>query len=152
MTILGNFLNKNLRENYIKSRLKSGVVLRCLIRNINPPKEKRFVIIGESITGDKIGVVFINSNINWKVIKTIELAQLQLYVKAEDNNYLTRDSYIDCSRIREISKQYIIDQIIDKIQNVLGEVKTEDYSQIISFLKKSRLISPKLLRRYNIKK
>ena len=86
MPSLGNFFSNDFRKNFAHRNIAKGSVIKCFVRNTNPPKEKRFVILGENIEGKLVGVVFINTNINWKVINTIELAQLQLFVRAENHS------------------------------------------------------------------
>ena len=114
------------------------------------PKEKRFVVLGIDTNGDLIGVVFINSDINWKVIRTEELAQLQHFVTKEDNEYLEWDSYIDCSDLFELPYNEVSTSLQNNPQNVLGTVDAKDLKTIKEHVKKSPKIKPKLLKKYKL--
>jgi hypothetical protein len=150
MPSLGDFFPDDLKKNFAKQNITIGTVIKCFVKNTNPPKEKRFVVLGIDANGDLIGVVFINSVINWKVIKTDELAQLQHYVTKEDNEYLDRNSYIDCSELFELPYNDVYTSIQSKPQNVLGSVIGDDLKTIKENVKKSPKIKPKLLKKYKL--
>ena len=116
----------------------------------HPPKEKRIVVLGIDTNGDLIGVVFINSDINWKIIRTEELAQLQHFVTKEENEYLEWDSYIDCSDLFELPYTKVSTSIQNNPQNVLGTVDANDLKTIKEHVKTSPKIKPKLLKKYRL--
>jgi len=150
MPNLSDFFSDEFKQNFALQNITIGSVLRCFVKNTNPPKEKRFVVLGFDNNGNLVGTVFINTEINWKVNRTMELAQLQLYVRAEDNDYLDWDSYIDCSELVEIPKNEIATAISTNPANVLGTVNNEDFTSIIEYVKKSPKNPPKLLKKYKI--
>ena len=47
-----------------------GTVIKAFLANTNPPKEKRFIIVGESYDHLFLACVFINSEINENVFRT----------------------------------------------------------------------------------
>lgn len=150
MANLGDFFPDKLKKNFAEQNITVGTVIKCFVRNTNPPKEKRFVVLGIDTNGNLIGVVYINSDINWKVIRTEELAQLQHFVTKENNDYLDWDSYIDCSDLFELSYEEVNTSIQNKPQNVLGTVDANDLKTIKEHVKKSPKIKPKLLKKYKL--
>ena len=150
MAGLGNFFPENLRNEHAKQTITIGSVIRCFVKNTKPPKEKRFVVLGIDKEGNLVGVVFINSEINWNVIRTAELAQLQHYIEKDENDFLDWDSYVDCSELFELPYNDVYKSICDKPQNVLGIVSESDLKAILENVKKSPKIKPKLLRKYSL--
>lgn len=150
MSSLGDFFSDDLKKNFAKQNITIGTVIKCFVKNTNPPKEKRFVVLGIDTNGDLIGAVFINSDINWNVIRTQELAQLQHYVIKDENEYLDMDSYIDCSDLFELSYNDVYASIQNKPQSVLGTVSSDDLKTIKEHIKISPKIKPKLLKKYKL--
>ncbi len=150
MATLGNFFSEDDKKKFAEANITPGTVLKCFVRNTNPPKEKRFVVLGTDSEGNLVGVVFINTNINWKVIRTFELQKLQYYIEAEKNDFIDRNCYIDCSEIIELPKEDVVTGIINSPGNVLGKVSDEQFKLIIDFIKQSPKITPKHRKKYGI--
>jgi hypothetical protein len=150
MANLGDFFSDDLKNKFATQNIKPGAVIKCFVKNTNPPKEKRFIILGIDETGNLVGSVFINSHINWNVIKTQELAQLQHYVKKDDNDYLDWDSYVDCSELIELPHADIVISLRNNPKNVLGNVTAEDFKEIKANVIKSPKIRPKVLKKYKL--
>ncbi len=150
MASLGDLLPEEFKKKFAAQNITVGTVIKCFVKNTNPPKEKRFVVLGIDSEGNLIGVVFINSDINWNVIRTQELAQLQHYVTKDENEYLDWDSYIDCSDLFELPYNDVYTSIQNKPQSVLGTVSSDDLKTIKEHIKKSPKIKPKLLKKYKL--
>lgn len=86
MPTIGDYFNDDLKKKFTEQHIAVGSVIKCFVKKTAPPKEKRFVVLGIDDSGNVIGVVFINSEINWKIHNTLELAQLQLFVRKEEND------------------------------------------------------------------
>ncbi len=99
MGSLADFFPKGMKQEVANFNLEVGNVIKCFTLHTNPPKEKRFVILGTNDKGDYVGSVFINSNINFNIINSQELLELQYPVKCQANSYLDYDSFIDCSEL-----------------------------------------------------
>jgi hypothetical protein len=150
MATLGNFFSEEDRKKFAEANITPGTVLKCFVKNTNPPKEKRFVVLGTDREGNLIGVVFLNTNINWKVIRTFDLQKLQYYIEADQNDFIDRDCYIDCSEIIELSKEDVLAGITKSPGNVLGKVSDEQLNTIIGFIRQSPKITPKVRKKYGI--
>jgi hypothetical protein len=150
MATLGNFFCEEDKKKFAEANITSGTVLKCFVRNTNPPKEKRFVVLGSNSEGNLIGVVFINTNINWKVIRTLKLQKLQYYIEANENDFIDRNCCIDCSEIIELIKEDVITGIAEAPGNVPGNVSDEQFKIIIEFVKQSPKITPKQRKEYGI--
>jgi uncharacterized protein YfkK (UPF0435 family) len=140
---LGDFFSREIKEKLADNSIVNGSVIRCYSNATNPPKEKRFVILGRDLTGNFVGTVFINSTVNFKVINSQELLELQYFVKKDnDNKYLDWDSFIDCSKLIKFEYEYVKSSIVDRPACILGSVKDEDLEIIYKLVKSSPNNSP----------
>jgi hypothetical protein len=139
---LGDFFTQDFKEKIADSSMHIGSVIRCYTTQTTPPKEKRFIILGRDSTNNYIGTIFINSNVNWNVINSQELLELQYPVKKDGNDYLDWDSFVDCSKLIKLEYEYVKNAIVAKPGCVLGTVKQADLEIIYTLVKSSTNISP----------
>jgi hypothetical protein len=105
-------------------------------------KEKRFIVLGRDSFNNYIGTLFINTNVNFNIINSQELLELQYPVKKEGNEYLKWDSFVDCSKIVKLEYAYVKNKIVENPGCVLGKVKEADLEIIYTLVKSSPNISP----------
>lgn len=77
---LSNFLPDDFKKDFTSRNLKIGTVLRLSVKDTNPPKIKRFIVVGKTIDGLSLASVYINSQINLKVNWNIELQSLSPFL------------------------------------------------------------------------
>lgn len=100
---LGDAFPEEARNSFACQKLQPRTVCRLFIKDTNPPKVKRIVIIGINKEGKAlIGYLFINSKINSTVFHSPELKSLHLQLSSKNAAYLDHDSFLDCSQIHEI--------------------------------------------------
>ena len=151
MGTLGDSFEDKYKNEFAERQIKVKSVIKAFVSDTNPPKEKRIIIIGIDNTEKYVGVILFNTAINWKAISTIELAKLQYYLTKEDNpEILQWDSYIDCSDLFEFTKEELVESLIRNPENVLGEIKQEDFEEVIKLVKISPKITTKKLKKYNL--
>jgi hypothetical protein len=151
MANLGDFFPDKLKENAVKNSIKAGSVLKLYSKDTKPkPKEKRFIVIGKDIHNNLIGVVYINSNINFNVINSQTLINLQYDIEKKDNDFLDWDSTIDCSKIVTLPYKNVKAEIVSDTSRILGELKNSDLVDIIQLIRTSPNVSPIELRRIGL--
>ena len=138
---LGDFFPQGSKEKLADDLMQIGSVVRCYVTQTNPPKEKRFIILGRDSAKQYIGAIFINTNVNFKVINSQELLELQYPVKKDGNDYLNWDSFVDCSKLIKLEFEHVKTAIVAKPDCVLGMVKKEDLEIIYTLVKSSPNIS-----------
>lgn len=144
---LGDFFPNDVKENSIINLLIPGSVIKLLAKETKPkPKKKRFIVIGKDNNNNFIGVVYINSEINFNVINNPELLRLQHKIEKSDNDFLDWESSVDCSKIVILSYELVKKEMLEDISNILGNVKTIDLEKIVELVKSSTNISPKELK------
>lgn len=117
---------------YYETELVVGCVLRMHVQDTNPPKVKRFVVVGKSGDNINLATVFINSRIHPYIAEKPHLAESQVHIDPGQCSFIDHDSYIDCSKIVSRSFQDIISGIsADTIMGHLSDtLKTEVLSRI----------------------
>lgn len=148
---LGELFPEGMKSDFVKQNLQVGKVLKCFVDFTTPPKEKRFIILGINEAQELLGVVLINSDINFKVMNTPALESLQYELKSINNVFLEHDSFVDCAQIQKISQEKVKEAIQNDMQNILGEVKQQDLINIITLVQNAETISPKMLKIFGLK-
>lgn len=150
MSSLADFFPEGMKQDIANFNLAAGNVIKCFTTHTNPPKEKRIVILGENTNGNFVGSVFINSNVNFNVINSQEIKELQYPVKNQGNDYLDHDSFIDCSELFEFERSDLFDLLVKEPERALGKVSDEDLEIVFSLVKSSPMIEPKILKKYKL--
>lgn len=141
MASLGDLLPKNLKDEVISGNLKVGSVFRIFDNSTNPPKIKRFIIVGKSNERIMFATVYINTEINPHLFPTPELRALHLSLQVNNRPYLEHDSFADCSQIFEKSVDEIKAAYEADMQSHLGDLSTEDLKEVKKIIKETRTIS-----------
>lgn len=147
---LSDFFPEGIKQEIANFNLEIGNVIKCFISHTNPPKEKRFVILGINDEGNYVGSVFINTNVNFNIINSQELLELQYPIKNQANDYLDHDSFIDCSELFEFDRQSLYDLLMKEPERALGKVLPEDLEKLFTLVKSSPIIEPKILKKYKL--
>jgi hypothetical protein len=147
---LGDSFPKETKQEFSNRSLKEGCVIKCLVNDTKPPKEKRFIVMGISYDKVALGTVYINTEINPNVFPTQELKDLHLPLKAESREYLDHDSFVDCSKIYEKNLSEIKAIIEQTPTCCIGDLSAEDYKVIKDKIKASKNISPHVKKKFGL--
>lgn len=77
-----------------------GTVLRMAVRDTNPPKIKRFIIIGASVDSLTLASVYVNTEFNIKVNYNLDLQCQHIEFDTTGRDYLDHTSFVDCSKLK----------------------------------------------------
>lgn len=112
-------------------------------------KQKFFVIVGESNNKVSLAYFFINSRINPNIATNCELELLHMPILKTDHDFLSHDSYIDCSQLYEIEtekvKRFFCQDMNGKYICVLPKEVVENLKYMIE---ESPTITPKQKRKF----
>ena len=147
---LGESFPDALKKQFSENNLVAGAIIRAWVDNTTPPKIKRFIVIGVSQDKILLGVVYINSEINPNVFPTQELRDLHLKLTAGTRDYLTHDSYVDCSRIFQLERDSISRLLHDDPACHLGTIAKDDLQQIKKIIKGSRTVSVRVKKMFGL--
>lgn len=111
--------------------LQIGMVLRLFVKDTNPPKIKRFIIVGMSNDGVSLASVYINSEINEFVNYSIELKSQHLFFELKTREgYLDHDSYVDCANLVMRDYEEMLNSVKKRPEACLGSVSANDLNLI----------------------
>jgi hypothetical protein len=150
MKRLGDSFSENILREQFKKIARPSAVFRFKTHLTNPPKIKRFVILGISSDIALVVVIFFNSEINVNKFKTDVLKKLHIPLKSKSRSYLDRDSYLDCSQIHEIPYTDIESKYINNTKVYLDNMSSEDFKSAITHIKSAKTIPFKMKKKYGV--
>ncbi|MBR8706804.1 hypothetical protein IX307_000848 [Bacteroides pyogenes] len=132
------------------SEIKIGDVFRITMNKANgvvpkpgdTSRNKYFVVLGFDDDGNVYGGVIFNSYININLPPFVQA--MQHPVKGKDYEFLSHDSYIDCSSIKAVKKNKLLKS------SSLGTLNTEDISSVCEKIKHNSRISKIELKRFGL--
>jgi hypothetical protein len=135
-------MNNKQREINLRENILPWQIIRLYCQFTTPPKNKYFLIV--KIEPQPL-LFMVNSRIHPYVRSRAYLNQCQARLKANQNLFLTHDSYVDC---REVCRQFSLNEIFTQVQTdmrrIKGFISTESQEQVIAAIK----ISPVLEQKY----
>ena len=150
MATLGDFFGDSHKDAFAEQAIRAGAVVKVWLTTTTPPKEKRIIIVGTTVSGDYLGVVLINSDINWNVHRNRDIIDFQYFLRAEECDFLDHDSYADCLNLHEISRSRVVAEVLGDFQKALGQVDDEVYAEMLTRVKSSPAITPKIRKRFGL--
>lgn len=108
-------------------------------------RNKYFVVLGIDDTGQLIGFVLINTDVNEKLSQ--ELKDLHYKITAADYPFLEKDRYICCSELKQIE----ITQFFERFQNKAVKVLESRHLEVIkNLLAQSPRVSHKTMCKFGL--
>lgn len=140
---LGDSFPDSFKKDHASRNLRVGGVLKLKVLDANPPKEKRFIIVGITADGISLATVYINSEINRKCNYSRELLGLQHFFESAGRDYLDHDSYVDCSKIIPRDWSEIFQAVVKRPEAIIGQLSENDFSAIRNKIIGARTIKGK---------
>lgn len=147
MTLAESFPDDEI-ERFADRQIEVGVVLKLLVTDTHPPKEKRFIVVG--ITDDRLclAVVFINSHINPRINFSLELQSLHVPLTPENRPYIDRPCFADCAHLYYKEVDEISSSISKHPDCIIGQLADEDLKIIKGVLRESTTIKGKVKKKF----
>lgn len=150
MTSLGDAFPEEERKRFADEKIIIGTVIKAFVADTNPPKEKRFIIVGESYDHLYVACVFINSEINENVLRTEALKEMNIPFQAQQYEFLDHDSYVDCSSIQPRDKSWLKELVQKEPQRVLGTVSEYHLKEMRKVIKNAPTIKSSLKKTFGL--
>jgi hypothetical protein len=150
MAHLGDSFPEHLRDEFAQLNIKPGTVIRYKVPDTNPPKIKFFILLGADTDNIMVATVFINSDINYNIHFNVYLQSLQYKLDVQRNTFLSKDSYVDCTRISERKIENLKKELVSNPEYVIGTIHCEDFNAIRNLVKSSKLIERNLFKKYRM--
>lgn len=101
---------------------------------------KFFVVIGEN-DKELVGFFFINSGVSQFIQRKPEMSRLQYPISQSDYDFLSHNSYLNCSSITTIDKVKLANSISSGETTIKGQLSQSDVSSILKMVRESKLYS-----------
>lgn len=128
--------------------LEVGSVLRMMVKETDPPKIKRFIIVGESGDHITLAATYINTELNLNVNWNLDLRSQHIKFEAEGRGYLEHDSYIDCSKLIFWTLGELQEIVKNRPSVLIGKVNDDDFDLIRNQIIHSPTIKGKIKNKY----
>lgn len=138
----GNLLDQTLKAKLIEKILVVGSILRIRVLDTNPPKIKYIVIVAIDGNTATYATIFINTDVNMRVLNTDELLNLQIELTPETCPAVEHVCYADCSKIAERNVNDIIALVARNADCHRGNLSKEQKEAILEKLKSASTIIP----------
>ena len=114
-------------------------------KNGQKDRDKLFIVIGFTEDSNIVGIVIINSNINeHDFTPELYIGHYELR-ECHYKGILIKNSFACCNDIKELKKKEVIERALHQ-----GCLIDEDCDLIISHLKESKIITPKIKKKYGL--
>ncbi|MDX8552181.1 hypothetical protein MK851_00885 [Tenacibaculum sp. 1B UA] len=152
MNKISDFLPKGseLNKKTTYTSLEKGTVLRMFVDDTDPPKIKRFIVLGLHENKIALGTLFINSDLNKNINYSTELQSLQYELKSQDNTFLTHDSFVDCSTIQQRENEDVLKKVNEDNSKIIGYLNPDTFEDIRKTVIKSETIRGKHKKRFGL--
>lgn len=150
MATLGDFLPADWRESLANNNLKEGAVIRILVPDTTPPKTKLLIIISIEESRVLLASIFINTDINPNVLNTPDLESLQFPLLVERNQFLSHDSYADCSKITPRTYETVFNAVKNEPACHLGQLHDADFNSIRLLIKSTKTIPVRIKKQFGL--
>lgn len=122
---LGDAFPQAFKDQQSREIIRPGSVFRAFTKDTNPPKIKRFVILGLDKGSVCVGVLYINTEINTKKFPSDYLKSLHMPLQVQDCDFLEHDSYLDCSYLYEWPLESLRTLFVNDTGVYLGDLGEE---------------------------
>ena len=140
MSALGDSFPEHDRYEYAKRHFLPGQILYLWCDFTNPPKDKFLLLV---CTEERPLLFIINSRINEYLEKRPELFACQITLEAREYDFLSHDSFLDCSNVVDVmDRDDIIGQIASNPIKAKGKLNSATREEVIKVVEKALTISP----------
>lgn len=140
MNLSGSFSYEQ-RLQFVRGRLKAGVVIKLHCDFTNPPKQKRLLVV--AVNRGRPLLFVINSDPTDFAKNHKHLIKQHLPLKASDENFLDHDSYLDCSTAYDNFDRDDIERALAQDTTlILGDLAGQTAPTVLETVADSPTLSP----------
>ncbi|KRT17820.1 hypothetical protein ASU31_00545 [Pedobacter ginsenosidimutans] len=139
------------KEDFARRNIDLGVALLVRIPDFAVNYEKYVIYIAnDSLEAENCGLVVINSEINEHVNRSAYLISQHVMIDAARHEFLTHDSFVDCTQIHAHKIENIIAFIKDNPDHLCGNVHPDVLLSVFERLSASKVLSARDKQRYSL--
>ncbi len=139
---LGDFFPDDLKNQFAKRNIDLGSAILIKIPDFSVNYDKYIIVIAKDNTKKDIAYVVINSKINLNIAYNSYLQSLHIKIDKANNPFLDKDSFVDCSKLREFSINNVIDFLTNNPERAVGNVSSNILKLIHTTITTAKTIEP----------
>ena len=141
---LGDFFPEAVRRQKAEAALTPGTVLYLEVRFPQVTKSKYLVLA--TIEEPDILIFIVNSEISELVRRQDHLLKCQVALTAAENTFLQHDSQLACHEVFRLKREMVLSELTSDLSRIRGSVSAGTRAQILSAVKFTKTIEPRLQR------
>lgn len=145
---LGDLFPDHLKKEFADRNIDLGNTLLIKVEDFKLNYDKYLVIVGLDNQNIEAACVVINSDINQNIAPTTYLQNLHLLVELIKHPFLQRDSYLNCSELKEYPKQDLINFLIANPERLVGNIDIDLLTNAYKTIKRASTIPQYLKNKY----
>jgi hypothetical protein len=138
---LGDFFPEELKQNFAERNVDIGQAILIEIPDFNITHSKYVILVSKNEVKLLLAYVLINTEINDNVFPSEYLKSLHVKIDKKRHTFLSYDSWVNCSEIKEIESLKVIKLLKDKPERVLGNVHIDILKKIHSTITIAKTIN-----------
>ncbi len=145
---LGDFFPDDLKNQFAKRNIDLGSAILIKIPDFSISYDKYIIVVAKDNPEKNIAYVVINSEANPNVAYNSYLRSLHIKIDKKDNPFLERDSFVDCSKLREFPIETVVDFLKKNPERAVGNVSESDLKSIHITITAATTIEPYIKRKF----
>tara|TARA_R110002124_G_scaffold50201_1_gene146369 strand:- start:793 stop:1242 length:450 start_codon:yes stop_codon:yes gene_type:complete len=145
---LGDFFPDDLKNQFAKRNIDLGSAILIKIPDFTVNYDKYIIVVAKDNAEEDIAYVVINSEANPNVAYNSYLKSLHLKIDKANNPFLEKDSFVDCSKVREFSIDTVVEFLKKNPERAVGNVSSSDLKSIHITITTATTIEPYIKKKY----
>ena len=145
---LGDFFPDNLKNDFAKRNIDLGNALLIKVPDFTITYDKYIIVVAKDDNEISIAYVVINSEVNLNVAYNSYLKSLHLKIDKKNHPFLKKDSFVDCSKLREFPIQTVVDFLIKNPERAVGNVSSSVLKAIHIKVSSASTIEPFMKKKF----
>lgn len=145
---LGDFFPDDLKNQFAKRNIDLGSAILIKIPDFLINYDKYIIVVAKDNAEENIAYVVINSEANQNVAYNAYLKSLHIKIDKVNNPFLIKDSFVDCSSLREFSIETVVEFLKNNPKRAVGNVSSDVLQSIHTTIISARTIEPYIKRKF----
>ena len=145
---LGDFFPDDLKNDFANRNIDLGNAILIKIPDFNITYDKYIIVVAKDNSEVSIAYVVINSETNPNIAYNSYLKSLHLKIEKNNNPFLEKDSFVDCSKLREFPIKTVIDFLTKNPERAVGNVSSDILKAILITLTNAKTIEPFMKKKF----
>ncbi len=145
---LGDFFPDDLKNQFAKRNIDLGSVILIKIPDFSVNYDKYIILVSKDDVEEDIAYVVINSEANPNVAYNAYLKSLHIKIDKANNPFLEKDSFVDCSKLREFPIKTVVEFLTNNPERAVGNVSPDVLKSIHITITKATTIEPYIKKKF----